>query len=265
MSISQIAPIASAATSKPDFTQPKIAERKSAPPEHSHQVLSLQHPFRMRSLFILLLALATLPLHAAELSPAETQALLKNLQEHRAKFPSLSADFVEERTTHLLNKPLSSVGTIAFQSPNKFRREVAGSSPSLTVSNGQKLWIYYPNFKEAELYTLGQKAFFDDSIAALTAGLNFQRLEQFYTCKAFREPPGYRLLLTPRGPGLRHMLKELSVWVSEEYKIDHSETLLPKGDRIVTVYKNQRPTPLSPSIFDFTPPSDAHIAQPLGK
>lgn len=219
----------------------------------------------MRLSLLVLFFFVTLAVRAAELTPAETSTLLKNLQEHRAKYPSLSADFVEERTTHLLNKPLLSEGNIAFMSPNKFRREITGSSPSLTVSNGQKLWIYYPNFKEAELYTLGQKAFFDDSIAALTAGLNFTRLEQFYTCKAFRESPGYHLVLTPRGPGLRHMLKELSVWVDDEYKIQRSETLLPKGDRIVTSYKNQRPAPLSPSIFDFNPPAEAHVTQPLGK
>ena len=220
----------------------------------------------MRPALALFLLLFTLSVRAADLTPAETQALMKNLQEHRAKFPSLSADFVEERTTHLLNKPLLSEGNIAFQVPNKFRREVKGSSPSLTVSNGQKLWIYYPTFKEAELYTLGQKAFFDDSIAALTAGLNFQRVDQFYSIKATHEEHGYRIELTPRGPGLRRMIKELTVWVGEDYKIDRSEmTTLPKGDRIVTTYKNQRPTPLSPSIFDFTPPAEAHVSQPLGK
>ncbi len=133
------------------------------------------------------------------------------------------------------------------------------------MSNGQKLWIYYPNFKEAELYTLGQKAFFDDSIAALTAGLNFQRVDQFYTIKAAHETQGYRLALTPRGSGLKRMVKELTVWVGDDFKIDRSETVLPKGDSIVTTYKNQRPTPLASSIFDFTPPAEAHISQPLGK
>jgi chaperone LolA len=221
-------------------------------------------PIFMRPLLAILLLLAV-SVRAADLSPAETQTLMKNLQEHRAKFPSLSADFVEERTTHLLNKPLTSEGNIEFQVPNKFRREVTGNSPSLTVSNGQKLWIYYPNFKEAELYTLGQKAFFDDSIAALTAGLNFQRVDQFYTYKAAREPNGYLLTLTPRGMGLKRMVKEMTVWVDDDFKIERTDTMLPKGDRIVTNYKNQRPTPLSPSIFDFTPPPEAHISQPLGK
>jgi chaperone LolA len=202
---------------------------------------------------------------AADLPPAETQALMKHLQEHREKFPSLTADFVEEKTTHLLNKPLTSEGTIAFQVPNNFRREVKGSSPSITVSNGAKLWIYYPAFKEAELYTLGQRQFFDDSIAALTAGLNFHHVEQFYTYTAARDGDSYRLALTPRSNGLRRMVKELAVWVDADYKIQRTEATLPKGDRVVTTYKNQHPVPLPESTFDFTPPADAHISQPLGK
>ena len=208
---------------------------------------------------------AVLSARAADLSPAEMQALMKTLQEHRLKNPSLTADFVEEKNTHLLTKPLVSEGTISFQTPNKFRREVKGASPSITVSNGQKLWIYYPSFKEAELYLLGQRAFFDDSIAALTAGLNFLHVEQFYNYKASREPDGYRFYLTPRGMGLKRMLKELTVTLDNEYRLVRIETTLPKGDRVVTAFKNQHPTPIPPSLFDFTPPADAHISQPLGK
>ena len=204
-------------------------------------------------------------LYAAELPPAETAALIEKLQAHRAKFPSLTADFTEEKTTHLLNKPLTGNGTIAFQTPNKFRRELKGANPSVTVSNGVKLWIYYPNFKEAELYTLGQRQFFDDSIAALTAGLNFDRVADFYRFRAFREPAGYRLALTPKSGGLKRMVKELAVWVDDDFKIEKTEATLPKEDRVLTTYRNQRPTALPAGTFDFTPPADAHISQPFGK
>ena len=224
-------------------------------------------PLPLRLSFVIAAAAVTLApsSRGAELSAAETQALMKALQEHRAKSPSLTAEFVEEKTTHLLTKPLVTEGTISFQIPNKFRREVKGATPSLTISNGQRLWIYYPNFKEAELYVLGQRAFFDDSIAALTAGLNFQRVDQFYSVKASREADGYRLFLTPRGSGLRRMVKDLSVFIDNEFRIERTDTILPKGDRILTQFKNQRATPLAPSLFDFTPPADAHISQPLGK
>lgn len=214
--------------------------------------------------FLFLLTIAAFA-RATNLPPAETQTLLKSLQEHRAKFPSLTADFTEQKTTHLLTKPLTSEGTISFQVPNKFRREVKGNSPSLTVSDGAKLWIYYPAFHEAELYTLGQRQFFDDAIAALTAGLNFQHVEKFYTCTGTREGDGYRLALVPRTGGLRRLVRELAVMVDSDFKIQRTETTLPKGDRIVTTYRNQRPTPLPASTFDFTPPADARISQPNGK
>lgn len=229
-------------------------------------VLALNSRPSIRMRFLFLVFLATSALSLADLLPAaETQALLKSLQEHRSKFPALTADFTEQKTTHLLTKPLTSEGTLSFQVPNKFRREVKGSSPSLTVSDGAKLWIYYPAFKEAELYTLGQRQFFDDSIAALTAGLNFQNVEKFYTCTAARVADGYRIALTPRTGGLRRMVKELAVFVDAEFKIQRTETTLPKGDRLVTTYKNQRPAALPAAIFDFTPPADARVSQPLGK
>lgn len=205
------------------------------------------------------------PVSAAPLSKDETTQLLSNLQAHRAKFPSLTADFTEEKVTRLLQKPVVNKGTISFQVPNKFRRELKGSNPSLTVSNGQRLWIYYPNFKEAELYPLGQKAFFDDAIAALTAGLNFQQVAEFYRYSAFRESGGYRLVLIPRSGGLKRMLRELTIWVDDEYKIDKTVAVLTKEDRVTTSYRNQRPTPLAASTFEYTPPADANVTQPLGK
>ncbi len=207
------------------------------------------------------------PAHAQEPLPgAETTQLLTRLQEHRAKFPSLTADFTEEKTSRLLQQPLTGSGTLSFQAPGKFRRELRGSSPSVMINNGQKLWIYYPNFKEAELYTLGQRAFFDDAIEALTAGLNFQRVADFYRTTAFREGDRYRIVLTPKSGGLKRILRELTVWVdAEDFKIERTAAALPKGDRVITTYRNQRPAPLPSSTFEWSPPADAHVSQPLGK
>ena len=219
---------------------------------------------RNLALAALTLCLAA-PLRAAELSKAETAKFLDDLRAHRAKNPSLTADFNEEKTTRLLNKPLVTSGTLAFQVPNKFRREIKGKTGSLTVSNGQKLWIHYPSFKEVELYQLGQRPFFDDSIAALTAGLNVQNIAEFYTYKVHAEGDGYRIALTPKSGGLKRMLKELTVWLGSDFEVQRTEALLPKGDRMVTSYRGQRATPLPASTFEFSPPADAHVSEPLGK
>jgi outer membrane lipoprotein carrier protein len=227
--------------------------------------LSRPRPELFLLLLLVLLIARVSPSRAADLPAAETAQLLAKLQEHRTKFPSLTADFTEEKTSHLLEKPLLSSGTIAFQIPNKFRRELKGNNPSLMVSNGQKLWTYYPNFKEAEVYNLGQRSFFDQAIEALTAGLNFHNVAEYYRYTATRDAAGYHLVLTPRSGSLKRILKEITVTVDEAYKISKTVAVLPKGDQIITTYRNQRPAPLPASTFEFTPPAEAHVSTPLGK
>jgi outer membrane lipoprotein carrier protein len=221
----------------------------------------------LKSIFLALVFLLPLasPVRAADLSPAETAQVLARLQEHRAKYPSLTADFTEEKTSHLLTKPLLSQGSVAFLAPNKFRYELRGANPSTRVSNGQKVWMYYPNFGAAELYILGQRAFFDHTIEALTAALNFQNASEFYRCTASRETDGYRLVLTPKSFELRHVLKQLTVLVDDDYKIAKTITDLPQGDEVVTTYHNQRAIAVPASTFEFTPPPNTTVTQPLGK
>ena len=130
-------------------------------------------------LFLFLCFFATIA-SADPLSPAEVKALLARIREKRAAAPQVQADFQEEKTVHLLNKPITSSGKMWFQAPNKFRREAKGNSPSITVSDGQQLWIYYPKFKSAEHYSLGKRSPLDAGIAAITASLNLENVETAY-------------------------------------------------------------------------------------
>ena len=214
-----------------------------------------------------LVTVAGVPALAAEasLTPPQRAELLARLQALNAKSPFLAATFSEQRTSRLLNKPVTSSGTIAFEIPNKFRREITGSNPSLTISNGHQLWIYYPNFQEVEEYTLGQRAMFDDAMAALTAGLNFARVETFYTLDAAPDDSGYRLTLTPKRGNIKRIVQQLIVHLDKALDVSRTDLILPKGDRIVTTYSNARHTPLPASTFEFTPPAGAHVTRPLGK
>ena len=116
--------------------------------------------------------------YAEPLSPTDLKALLGRIREKRAAAPQVQADFQEEKTMQMMNKPIVSSGKVWFQAPNKFRREVKGNSPSITVSDGQQLWIYYPKFQSAEHYTLGKRSPLDAGIAAITASLNLEDVEQ---------------------------------------------------------------------------------------
>lgn len=212
-------------------------------------------------------SLALLPgtAHAAELSAAERSGLIQQLRDLHTREPGFQAEFTEQRNSRLLNKPIINEGTVWFQAPDKFRREMRGSRASLTVSNGKIMWIYYPNFKEAELYSLGQRAMFDNSLAALMAGLNFRGLEEHYNVRAFRDDGGnFRLDLVPKRQNLRRIVERLIVILDADFRPQRTELTLPKGDRLVTTYRNVRRPALDRKTFEFSPPPDARVSRPLG-
>ena len=154
---------------------------------------------------------ATAVAQAEPLAPSEVKALLDQIRAKRASAPQVQADFQEEKTVHLMNKPISSAGKVWFQNPNKFRREVHGNSPSITVSDGQQLWIYYPKFQSAEHYSLGKHSPLDAGIAALTAALNLENVENSYHITGSKQDSGYQLQLAPRNPSLKRLLKTFDI------------------------------------------------------
>src|SRR5437667_10640509 len=130
----------------------------------------------------------------APLSEADLKNLLAGIRSNR----STQADFQEQRVMRLMKKPIVSSGTIWFQSPNKFRREVKGNSPSVTVSDGRQLWIYYPNFKSAECYPLGKGSPLDATVAAINSALNLENIETSFNVTATKTENGHDFQLLPR-------------------------------------------------------------------
>lgn len=219
----------------------------------------------MSRLFVLLLLGSALTAFADPLPLAEVKALLDRIRERRAATPNMEADFREQRKVHLLDKPIESSGRIWFQAPNKFRREAKGNAPSITVSNGQELWIYYPNFKSAERYTLARRSPLDAGLSALTAGLNLQNLEATYRVTGEKRGDLYLLGLDPKGPSIRRFLQHLEITLNSDLQAIRTEMLQPNGDRIVTDYSNQAAQVIAPSQFTFEPPPGTEVSTPLGR
>ena len=202
---------------------------------------------------------------AEPLAPGEVKALLARIRERRASTPTQQADFQEERKVHLLDEPIASSGKVWFQAPNKFRREIKGNAPSVTVSDGQQLWIYYPKFKSAERYSLARRSPLDAGVTALTAGLSLQDLESNYRVTADKQGDHIVLELQPRVPSLRRLLQRLEITLDSNLHVIRTNMLQPNGDQIVTTYTNHDHGPLTPSVFEFTPPPGTEITTPLGK
>ena len=202
---------------------------------------------------------------AQPLAPNDVKSLLGRIREKRASAPQIQADFQEEKTIKMMNKPVASSGRVWFQAPNKFRREVKGSSPSTTVSDGQQLWIYYPKFQSAESYQLGKRSPLHAGIAAITASLNLQGVEESYNIAAAQEGSGYVLQLAPKAPALKRMLQQFTIHLNEALQVVRTEMLQPNGDRIVTSYSNETRAAIDPGTFQFAPPAGTNVTTPLGR
>src|SRR6266478_4960318 len=198
---------------------------------------------------------------AAPFSEAELKNLLTAIRQNR----TTRADFQEERVMRLMKKPVVSSGTVWFQPPNKFRREVKGNSPSVSVSDGRELWIYYPNFKSAERYPLGKGSPLDATVAAINSALNLENIENTFQITAIKTDKGYELTLLPRTGSMKRVFQKLDLHINENLRVERTHMLLPNGDRIVTTYSNQTRTPVPASSFDFKPPAGTEVTTPLGQ
>jgi len=164
-----------------------------------------------------------------------------------------------------MRKPVLSSGTVWFQPPNKFRREMKGSSPSVSVSDGRELWIYYPNFKSAERYPLGKRSPLDATVAAINSALNLENIESTFNVTATKTESGHELQLLPRSYAMKRAFQKLDLKISEKFRVERTDMLLPNGDRIVTTYSNHTRAPIPPSTFEFKPPAGTEVTTPLGQ
>ncbi len=210
---------------------------------------------------IFLLISLTCIANGAPVSEADLKNLLASIRQNRIT----QADFQEQRVIRLMKKPILSAGKVWFQPPNKFRREVTGSSPSLTVSDGRQLWIYYPSFKSAERYPLGKGSPLDSTVAAINSSLNLEDVENTFQITAAKIENGYELRLMPRASSMKRVFQKLELRINDQLRVERTDMLLPNGDRIVTTYSNQTRGPVPASMFEFTPPAGAEISTPLGR
>ena len=198
---------------------------------------------------------------SAPISDSELKNLLAAIRQNR----TTQADLQEQRVIRLMKKPVVSSDTVWFEAPNKFRREVKGNSPSVTVSDGRELWIYYPNFKSAERYPLGKGSPLDATVAAINSALNLENIETSFNISATKSDTGHELALLPRTGAMKRVFQKLDLRINNEFRVERTDMLLPNGDRIVTTYSNQTGAPIPPSTFEFKPPIGTEVTTPLGQ
>ena len=218
----------------------------------------------IKTLIILLTVTLAAVAQAAPLAQDEINDLVQRLETVYQNRTSLQANFREERHMAILKDPVVNQGRIWFTPPDKIRREIAGSSPSTTVIDGKKMTIYYPNLKTAEVYDLDKRPIIRESLEALTAGLNFQRVADYYSIEGNKDDKTYTVTLTPKTASIRRLVKTLTLTMQADLtpvKVDFES---PRGEKVLISYSDVKRDPVADSVYEFTPPTGTNVTNPFG-
>jgi outer membrane lipoprotein-sorting protein len=164
----------------------------------------------------------------------------------------------------MLKDPVVNEGKVWCTLPDKIRREIGGNTPSTTVIDGKKMVIYYPNFKEEELYDLERRPVLRDSLQALTAGLDFQQVYNFYNIEAAKEGNVYQIVLTPKTSALRKVVRSVVLTVDPNLAPARVDFESARGEKVSITYSNVRREAIPESMFQFTTPPGTNVTKPLG-
>lgn len=178
---------------------------------------------------------------------AEANAdVLEQLKNRQKDTKTVKADFLQEKHTEILDKPIVAKGTFYYQAPNSIRWEYKDRNAGLVVMyDGTTLCIYYPDLKEAEIIK-------DISRFPFIASFDIQTLKKDYKIEHKSGKTGFEIILKPKSSFIISLIEMF-------FKTD-------KGfpERIIIKEKNKDKTlikfqntvinsDLSKDLFVFTP------------
>ena len=202
--------------------------------------------------------------NATPMAQSDIDQLIQKLEAVHNSQPSLQANFREERHLAMLKEPIVNEGKVWFTFPDKIRREIGGKTPSTTVIDGKRMWIYYPNYQQVEIYDLEKRPMLKDSLRALTAGLNFREVSNFYTIEGSKENNVYDVRLTPKTASVKKLVHSVDLRIDDRLTPQRVNIEDAKGQEILVTYTNVRRDPVPDSTFEFTAPPGTKVSTPLG-
>jgi outer membrane lipoprotein carrier protein len=195
-------------------------------------------------------------------SPASADALKDALARLQARYETtrtISADFRQSIESPTLATPLQSKGTMAFEKPNRMRWEYEAPDPQLIVGDGETLWIYQPEDKQAIKAPLGEM-FQTTTPVSFLAGLG--HIDRDFNATLDRdEAERWVLRLVPK--------KEKSIGTlvlvvrKSDAGVDEARVTDSLGTTTRLVLSGEkRNVDLDPKLFRFTPPPGVDVVKP---
>lgn len=176
-----------------------------------------------------------------EVSPEEKKKILANLKEVQKEVSSMVANVNQEKHLAMMEKEIHICGTLMMKKPNLIRLDTTNSDKTITAVDGERLIVYYPDLKEAQVYKLSDNvgalkimSFFTSTMWGL-----FSDLEKQYTIEIFRKDNKILLKLTPLSKMVSKHLSSIRIHYDKRSGLPTLfEIITSKGDKIITRLSN---------------------------
>jgi outer membrane lipoprotein carrier protein len=200
----------------------------------------------------------------------ETNSVLDHWFAAQANLRTWSADFTQTRTLKSLTQPLIAPGNISFSAPNDFRWELGRPARTIAVRSGDEMFVIYPLLKRAERYPLGVSTpkQLRDMMSLLQAGFPRDQKEfaaQFQILSIVETNGAWELSLQPKSQFALQMMPQLNLGLAtNDYSLVSTEMIFVDGSRMRSDFTNAVVNPpLDENLFQWTPPADFKVTNPL--
>jgi chaperone LolA len=172
---------------------------------------------------------------------------------------TMRASFRQRVSSPTLAQPLESHGTVLFERPNRMRWDYAEPDEQLIVGDGETLWIYQPELKQAIRAPL-RDAFQAQTPLTFLAGLG--RLERdFVVTLESEDAERWTLRLTPKGEDELGTL--LLVVRKSDAGLAEARITDPLGTTTSLAFSDEaRNVKIAADRFRFSPPAGVDVVSP---
>lgn len=205
--------------------------------------------------------------------PNELDVILKKIDERQKTVEAMKGSFIQRKSLSLLQNELVSKGLMYFKRPQKMMWEYKEPEKNIMIVNGNIVWLYLPELKEATRFDLSQKADIKRIFEKMAVGMGQSpdELKKDYDVSLLKkvkkgEKNLYVLELIPKDKAISGLFKKIHLWFSDDGLLYKTELFEKNNDTtIVEFQKLEINKSIPDSLFEFKPPKDVKVVDPFSK
>lgn len=208
------------------------------------------------------------PLYAAsdtleEISSADRQKIVDKLKKLADDTQTIAATVNQEKQLFLLKEKVYVNGSVLMKKPNMFRWDLVKPDKSIMVIDGERMTIYHPDTKEAQVFGLSGNLIASNTVKFFTTTLwgSLPEIEKKFLVTMFRKDSEIVFKLVPRSKIVGRYLSSLLIYYDKETGVPQGfEMITPKGEKTITRLSNIKINPeIKADLFKLKLPEDVCI------